>query len=95
MQGVCCFPDCNLPECGKLPECPDETKTCQNRIEVFHHLTYDEIAKSLNVDLFDGLLDGHYDEFVAFCEKIKSRSTPLTSISCYIENDQIHFEIDE
>jgi hypothetical protein len=66
-----------------------------NRIEVFQHLTYDEITQSLNMNKFDSILDKYYDDFVEFCDKIKEKATKLTSISCYIEDDKIHFVIEE
>lgn len=70
-------------------------KPYPNRIEVFHYLTYDEVAQSLNMNLFGNILDNFYDDFVAFCEDVKRNATELTRLSCYIENDQIHFVIDQ
>ena len=65
-----------------------------DRIVIFHHLTYDDIKKSLDMNLFGNILDSHYDEFVEFCEKVNNSATSLTRLSCYLENDKIHFLID-
>jgi len=72
----------------------DIKKNYPDRIEIFNHLTYDEVKKSLDMNLFGNILDKYYNEFVDFCEQVKVQATELTRLSCYIENDVIHFVIE-
>lgn len=65
----------------------------KNRIEIFRHLTVDEIKNEINEIVFDNLLGAHYNEFVEFCEKIKAHANEISTVSCYIENGELNFEI--
>lgn len=44
--------------------------------------------------LFGGILEDHYSEFVEFCDKIKGNEKTPKSISCFLEDDAIHFVIE-
>ena len=65
-----------------------------NRISVFRHLTTDKLSNSINEDIFRGLLDEYYNDFIEICIYAKENASKIKYVSCYIENGAISFDID-
>ncbi len=65
----------------------------KNRITIFKHLSIDEIDNSVNMTIFENLLDSHYHEFVKFCDKIKQSCDNIESVTCFIENGVLNFDL--
>lgn len=61
-----------------------------NRIELFRHLTIDEL-NNINDELFKELLSDFYSKFIDTCDYINQNKNKIVSVSCFIENGEIYF----
>ena len=73
-------------EVGKLIRLDD-------RIDIFRNLTADEATDHVKHEIFKGLLDQYYPEFVKFCDEIEDKKDHISSVSCHIADKQIYFEV--
>jgi hypothetical protein len=71
-----------------------ESSDYSSRISVFRQLTTDKLTNAINEDIFRGLLDEFYDQFVETCEYVKANAEKIKYISCYIENAEIKFDFE-
>lgn len=62
-----------------------------NRMELFRHLTSDELRSDINQVIFKGLLEDHYDKFVDACDYVKFNREIIASVSCFIESGEVNF----
>ena len=69
----------------------DKEKDLSNRMELFRHLTSDDFNSDINEAIFKGLLEDHYDKFVEACDYVKTNKEKIASVSCFIENGEVHF----
>lgn len=77
-----------------MPVNADDFIQLNDRIDVFRHLTVDQLTSDVNKALFEGLLNQYYHDFTAFCEQIESLDrTKIRGISCHIADEQIYFEV--
>lgn len=64
-----------------------------DRIDIFRNLTADEATDHVKHEIFRGLLDEYYDDFVNFCNEIEDKKDHVKSVSCHIADKQIYFEV--
>lgn len=71
----------------------DESKITDlsNRIELFRHLTIDEVNDNVNDEIFKELLSEYYCKFINTCDYINRNKNKIVSVSCFIENGEIYF----
>lgn len=62
-----------------------------NRMVLFRHLTSKELSSTVNEAIFKGLLVDSYDKFVEACDYVEHNLEKITSVSCFIEDGEIHF----
>lgn len=62
-----------------------------NRMDLFRHLTSEELTSSVNEAIFKSLLVDSYDKFVEACDYVKQNKNKVSSVSCFIENGDIQF----
>jgi hypothetical protein len=62
-----------------------------NRIELFRHLTVDELNNDINESIFKGLLSDRYDKFIEACDYVNRNKNKIVSISCFIQDGEIYF----
>lgn len=65
-----------------------------DRIDIFRRLTVDEATSEVNHEIFSGLLEEYYDEFVRFCDEVESHRNHVKSVSCHIADKQIYFNVE-
>ena len=70
----------------------DEFIALNDRIDIFRHLAADNVDGAVNQQIFSGLLTDFYDEFVEFCNEVKTSSKPIHEVSCHIADGHIYFE---
>lgn len=63
------------------------------RIHIFRHLSIDEIDNSINMKIFENLLNEYYDTFISFCNTIRQANRNVDTISCYLEEGELKFEL--
>lgn len=66
-----------------------------DRIHVFKHLSVNELDNTINMTIFENLLNDYYTEFVEFCDGVKNSSKKIKNVSCYIDDGKINFEVEE
>lgn len=73
----------------------DEFIQLNDRVEIFRHLTVDQLDSEVNEAIFKGLLDSYYTEFSKFCEDIRDNPDrdKIRDISCHIADGQIYFNV--
>lgn len=71
----------------------NDKKKYSDRIYVLRRLCTNDLNHKVDEVLFDGLLDKFYNEFIDFCEYVKVNDTIIDDVSCYIEGDEINFDI--
>ena len=69
-------------------------KDLSNRMELFRHLTSDDFNSDINEAIFRGLLADHYEKFVEACDYVKHNKEKIASVSCFMENGDVHFVYD-
>lgn len=73
----------------------DEIIRLDDRIDIFRHLTIDEVNSTVNHEIFEGLLSKYYEEFVKFCEELEQLdSKRVKGVSCHIADNQIYFDVE-
>lgn len=73
----------------------DEFIQLNDRVEIFRHLTVDQLDSEVNDAIFRGLLDTYYPQFAAFCDEIRDNPEreKIRDISCHIADKQIYFDV--
>lgn len=66
-----------------------------DRIHVFKHLSVNEIDNTINMTIFENLLKEYYSDFITFCDTVKKTPDKIKSISCYINDGILHFDVEE
>lgn len=64
----------------------------QDRIDIFSQLTTDEVSQKLDDEKFEALLGDHYQDFAQFCTFLIPVADRIGSVSCWITDNEIHFE---
>jgi len=77
-----------------LPVEIDDFITLGDRVDIFKHLTVDQLTNSVNYKLFEGLLSEYYDDFIDFCNRVQSEDkSRIQDVSCHIADGTIYFNI--
>ncbi len=64
-----------------------------DRITVFKHLAVNQIDNTVNMTIFENLLNEYYSDFISFCNQVKESSDKIESVTCYIENGRLEFDL--
>ena len=63
-----------------------------DRIEIFKHLAVDELD-GVQLNILDSIASKHFHTFLDFCDKVFSEKELIDNVSCTLENDELHFNI--
>ena len=63
-----------------------------DRVEIFRHLAVDELA-GVRLNILDSIASKHYQSFLDFCDKVFAEKESIDNISCTLEGDELHFNI--
>lgn len=63
-----------------------------DRIEIFKHLAVDELS-GVQLDILDSIASKHFHKFLDFCDKVFSEKELIENVSCTLESDELHFNI--
>ena len=63
-----------------------------DRIEIFKHLAVDELNE-VQISILDSIASNHLQTFIDFCNKVFEEKDLIDNISCTLEDDNLHFEI--
>ena len=63
-----------------------------DRIEIFRHLAVDDLDE-VQINILDSIASKHLHAFTDFCNKVFEEKDIIENISCTLENDTLHFEI--
>ena len=64
-----------------------------NRLDLFKGLAVNELEHTIYEETFDKLLDSKYVRFVELWEYVDSRRNEIDKVSVFLNDDNLHFEI--
>lgn len=64
-----------------------------DRITVFKRLAVNQIDNTVNMAIFENLLNDYYSDFINFCDQVKNSSEKIESVTCYIKNGKLEFDL--
>jgi len=64
-----------------------------DRITIFKHLSIDQITNTVNMSIFENLLNDYYSDFISFCDQVKSSPEKIGSVTCYIKYGKLEFDL--
>ena len=65
-----------------------------SRIDLFRHLAVDRLSNHINENIFSSIADGYYNEFICFCDQVEAEKDNIDTVSCFIEDGVLKFEIE-
>ena len=63
-----------------------------DRVEIFKHIAVDEL-NGVRLNILDSIASKHFHTFLDFCDKVFSEKELIDTVSCTLENDELHFNV--